>query len=364
LQTAVSVIDKRLETVYDGQVTVKIKNNLIELDLHEKVNVNELLSLVLSSGQFSMQEVYTSQEIFQQLMALDPDLSNIGFLSVQAGVYNAIVGEAGRYDTAEVVHSSTMQALKKQYDDSAQFLWGRETKEWTLPLYALKKTIATPVLDNRSVMKSNLDHDERGEESVFVELKEDYHDAWLTMTRKNIGKSIAIRLDDQVLSAPTVSSEIPNGRLVISGGLNGKARILAALISADVLPVSLRVATVDPELQDSPERSYPTKHQIEKYNALRKEYIQYRHRIDSLLRRLPVHINITSMRHELGRVYYEDLPSIVNEAGLTQKGVDEFLEKASITLQGFKMRIDPNAIGTPESLFDSLASLAPKNGSQ
>ena len=43
---------------------------------------------------------------------------------------------------------------------------------------------------------------------------------WKKMTTENVGKQVAVVLDDQVYSAPVVNEPIPSGRTQISGGFN------------------------------------------------------------------------------------------------------------------------------------------------
>jgi preprotein translocase subunit SecD len=40
---------------------------------------------------------------------------------------------------------------------------------------------------------------------------------WAEMTRNNIGKTVAITIDDRVYALPTVMAEIKEGRAMISG---------------------------------------------------------------------------------------------------------------------------------------------------
>ena len=45
---------------------------------------------------------------------------------------------------------------------------------------------------------------------------------WKKITKENVGKAVAIVLDDRVYSAPNVMNEIPNGSSRISGNLSTK----------------------------------------------------------------------------------------------------------------------------------------------
>ena len=61
-------------------------------------------------------------------------------------------------------------------------------------------------------------------------------------TARNVGKRIAIILDDQVISAPVVNSVISDGNAVITGSFAAKdAEDLAVLLRSGALPVSFEV---------------------------------------------------------------------------------------------------------------------------
>ena len=66
---------------------------------------------------------------------------------------------------------------------------------------------------------------------------------WKRLTSENIGKQIAIVLDDLVYSYPVVNGEIPNGRSSISGGgmTIEEAQDLANILKAGKLPAPARI---------------------------------------------------------------------------------------------------------------------------
>ena len=64
------------------------------------------------------------------------------------------------------------------------------------------------------------------------------------LTKKNLGKHLAIYLDGQPISAPTVQSVIPSGKAVISGNFNIKqAKELATRLNAGALPVPISLVS-------------------------------------------------------------------------------------------------------------------------
>ncbi|HET7929389.1 MAG TPA: protein translocase subunit SecD, partial [Actinomycetota bacterium] len=74
------------------------------------------------------------------------------------------------------------------------------------------------------------------------------------VTTRLVGKQLAIVVDDQVISAPTVQDPITNGNGVITGRFNeARAKDLATQLNAGALPVELttqQVLTVSPTLGD------------------------------------------------------------------------------------------------------------------
>ncbi len=95
---------------------------------------------------------------------------------------------------------------------------------------------------------------------VALEFNDEGAKAFAEATQNNIGKVISIKLDDEVISAPTVQSAITDGKCVITGMKDGnEATELATLIKAGSLPVELEaveIRTIGPTLgQDSLSKS-------------------------------------------------------------------------------------------------------------
>ncbi|WP_250277935.1 protein translocase subunit SecD [[Clostridium] colinum] len=86
--------------------------------------------------------------------------------------------------------------------------------------------------------------DQTGQSKIVVSLefnekgKQDFKKA----TEENIGNPIFIMLDDQIISAPTVNTVIPDGKAVIEGDFDiESAEELASLIRAGSLPFELEI---------------------------------------------------------------------------------------------------------------------------
>ncbi|HWR56914.1 MAG TPA: protein translocase subunit SecD [Negativicutes bacterium] len=95
---------------------------------------------------------------------------------------------------------------------------------------------------------------------VTIEFTAEGTKAFADLTAKNVGRRIAIELDKQVLTAPTVNEPIPGGKAVITGSQTmDEAQRLAILLRSGALPVKVDVMetrTVGPTLgQDSKDKS-------------------------------------------------------------------------------------------------------------
>lgn len=91
-----------------------------------------------------------------------------------------------------------------------------------------------------------------GEPNVNLEFNDEGSRLFADLTGANIGKPIAIFLDGQAISVPTVQEKIDGGSAIITGRFNVKeARTLAERLNAGALPVPIHLiaqTTVGPTL--------------------------------------------------------------------------------------------------------------------
>jgi preprotein translocase subunit SecD len=87
---------------------------------------------------------------------------------------------------------------------------------------------------------------------VTVTFNKDGTQIFDEMTKANVGKPLAIFLDNQLIEAPTVQEEIPDGKAVISGGFTiATAQQLAQRFNAGALPAPITLVsqqTISPTL--------------------------------------------------------------------------------------------------------------------
>ena len=159
---------------------------------------------------------------------------------------SAMVGRAFIKDTARVNHMLRM--VSNMFPRDLKLIWTvkpRATSKDVLELVALKVTSrdGSPALDGSVITNARQDYDQNGRVEVSMSMNSDGARIWKRLTGENIGKQIAIVLDNYVYSYPNVNNEIPNGMSSITGGDMSveEAQDLANILKAGQLPAPARI---------------------------------------------------------------------------------------------------------------------------
>lgn len=173
------------------------------------------------------------------------------------------IGFAELSDIAAIEKILKSKAAKKALGSkfrSIRFVWDSKPRPgnngedlWTL--YALNtKGRDNSVLSGERVVQSYPTPNPTGN-GFAVSLSMDQEGAriWKKMTTDNVGRQVAVVLDNKVYSAPNVNEPIPNGNTSISGGFSEavEAQDLANILSIGKLPAKPEIieeAVVGPSL--------------------------------------------------------------------------------------------------------------------
>ncbi len=100
-----------------------------------------------------------------------------------------------------------------------------------------------PILTGAEFKRADIGRDEQGNIEINLEFNSEGAQKFADATKRNIGKQIAIFLDEDLLSAPTVQNEITDGKARITGKFSlQEAKNLAIQLNAGALPVPLKLA--------------------------------------------------------------------------------------------------------------------------
>ncbi|MCD6092024.1 MAG: protein translocase subunit SecDF [Bacteroidales bacterium] len=134
---------------------------------------------------------------------------------------NARVGFASVKDTARV--NALLKQVKTVFPSNLRLFWtinpvekGSDVHE----LVAIKVSSrdGQPALGGDVIVDASQEYSPTGGVEVSMSMNSEGAQAWKRLTGDNIGRQIAIVLDDYVYSYPNVNSEIAGGRSSISGG--------------------------------------------------------------------------------------------------------------------------------------------------
>ncbi len=154
-----------------------------------------------------------------------------GFLDVERA--KKIIGSTASLELRLVIDSApSRKALEKKLTKDTEILPSREGDEWFL----LDKV---PVITGQDLKTAYVGVDEFGQPAVNFELKSEAADKFGEFTQKNIGKRLAIVLDNKVVSAPVIRARISD-RGQITGNFSAEeAQDLALILRTGSLPAPL-----------------------------------------------------------------------------------------------------------------------------
>ena len=164
----------------------------------------------------------------------------------------AVVGYANARDTAEInkiIYSDLARQimpaeLKLRWGAKAENFGGQNTKGDIFELYALKITEPSgrAPLEGDVITNAKDDFDQMGHPSVSMQMNSDGARRWSQITKQNIGKAVAIVLDDAVYSAPRILTQIDGGNSQITGNFTIEdTKDLANTLNSGKMPAPTRI---------------------------------------------------------------------------------------------------------------------------
>lgn len=159
----------------------------------------------------------------------------------------ARVGMALVKDTANI--NRMLKQVKNVFPRNVRFAWcvkpnvAEDGTEY-IDLVALKTSRENKAaLGGEVIVDARQDYDQNGRVEVTIQMNSEGAKAWKRLTGENIGRQVAIVLDNYVYSYPVVNDEIPSGRSSISGGDMSveEAQDLANILKAGKLPAPARI---------------------------------------------------------------------------------------------------------------------------
>ncbi|MDP3352405.1 MAG: protein translocase subunit SecDF [Flavobacteriaceae bacterium] len=166
-----------------------------------------------------------------------------------ANQMSSLIATSSTKDTATVnryLSMSEVRALLSEEMRYAKFLWDAKAQKGTdiISLYAIKgnRENLAP-LEGDVIEDASQQYDQLGANpEVSMTMNSRGSKIWGKMTTENVGKFVAVVLDDQVYTAPRVNDAITTGRTSISGNFTvDEAQDLANVLKAGKLPAAAHI---------------------------------------------------------------------------------------------------------------------------
>ncbi|MBP3537879.1 MAG: protein translocase subunit SecD [Muribaculaceae bacterium] len=236
----------------DGQILLELPG----VKDHERVR-----DLLQRSANLEFYETYRAEELSGSFNALINRLANDTTVSaapllalLQAGAgYGATVGYAPDAKAMAAIDEilATPQA-KSLLPSDLRLRWSVKPtvrvddngKEHNLgyALYSLRANGGKPALDGKAVSDASSNYDPLRGNEVSMRMNAEGARNWARVTGQNVGKQVAIVLDDKVYSAPNVNDKIEGGQSSITGDFSiEEARDLANVLKSGKMDAKVHI---------------------------------------------------------------------------------------------------------------------------
>lgn len=225
--------------------TTPVESNEESVKQEEKSSEDELLELMEAESDSTDVTVENRADEFPLFSILSPSTNQQGQL-----MGGPVVGYAHYRDTAQVNEYLSLTQVKQLLPRDLKLLWSVKPSQMDpngniFELIAIKVTNrdGNPPLDGGVITDARDDFGTTsGESEVSMSMNAEGAKIWARLTADNVGRSIAIVLDDYVYSYPRVNQEIRGGRSSITGGFTiNEAKDLANVLKSGKLPAPARI---------------------------------------------------------------------------------------------------------------------------
>jgi len=236
LKTNVNIIRNRIDDKGVLEPTIRIVGDKISVQIPGKQNINRLESIITSSAKLEFTEVIKGPNL--------PIYEWNQFINIKTSKWPNLKKLLSKdLDTEllflkkENVSKFKDELIKLEASDrwftNYKFIYYDAKSDPRLSNFVnsgdklLCVVLKNPIIEGKQVVDANTSTDQGLTSGYVVNLKldskkgldkkESAASIWSNYTEKNIGKIVAITLDDNIMTSPVIRSKIPNGECVITG---------------------------------------------------------------------------------------------------------------------------------------------------
>jgi preprotein translocase subunit SecD len=234
LKQSAKIISDRLKATglssFDIKVMPDKEQIIIRLTGADKPK--DIEGLLVSGGKLALYETLTIKgisDIIKNDQAFSPTDCRVG---------------CSTYENPDMVTRVESYLKSNNHPANYKLCWGLKSEKSGICLYALKtKDGGKPLLERSDIEKINSAL-EKDSPTYKIEIKftKPSITLWAEATKNNLGRQIAIVIDEKVYDAPVVKAQINSGLCEITGDLTKEdVDYFLALVNNDPLPLSLKM---------------------------------------------------------------------------------------------------------------------------
>lgn len=285
LNKCCEILSKRCES--SGATEVKVYPQKQEDGQPDKIKIElqgikvskHIEALLTNSVSFGFWETYVIKEVQPFLLTANTNLRTLLADSLKASSMiekeyplssllqsnsenspnSPIIGYAVAKDMATINNYLKIPEVQALFPKDLRFKWSASPLESgdnleIFGLYAIKSTNRNEkaLLEEDAITDAECINDYSGRPCISITMSAYGSRQWEKITRQNIGRSIAMVINNNVYSAPHVNCEITGGKSEISGEFTKEeAQNLAILLKSGTIPASIKVveSTIIPDSQ-------------------------------------------------------------------------------------------------------------------
>ncbi len=264
--TAYEVIRTRIDKMGVTQPNVQRVpgTGRISVEMPGVKDIDRVKKMLQTSAKLQFWEVQQAPEIFPYFEQLSTVISmkgdsigvakNTDFLKLlqintlaTTGVANVKLSDTATVN--KILNHPIAKSARPANIKHTQFMWGYKPdagNEGNLVLYAIRGNASQKAPVDGAVESANISYDQLGRVVVDMQMDSKGAKDWKTMTEKNVGKPVAVSLDNVVYTAPNVNEAIPSGRTQISGNFSQEeAQDLVNVLGAGKLPAGAKIVQAE-----------------------------------------------------------------------------------------------------------------------
>lgn len=231
IDQSAEIISKRLKDFTVGKFDISVipEKKQIKVIVTDDSDFQTIENLLIHNGIIEFYETYNHDGLLELLNGNN----HLFRLLTKSSLDNSGAKIGCTAESEVVIVNDYLKTLG--LDQKCKFAWSQDLDKSSVCLYALKITGGKgPIITGNDVESAVYDQDR-----IKIKLKSSAAGLFADATKRNLNNAIAILLDDRVISAPRVMSEITSGEIEISGRFTkSEAGYIAALLNNGVLPVS------------------------------------------------------------------------------------------------------------------------------